>query len=171
MTEDIITNIQQVAYRSTVIGSGLVTKAEKDHNRPSWEEWIVVSAKRRTILALYCFDCVFTAANRLPTVSCDGLRALPAPESKALWQCHVEELWKSAYIRWLAKWDTCAFTMDELMRKIQAGSLGDERKQMWLSGIDEFGMMTTAVVDCAWNMALINPADVAILMLFSFELT
>ena len=70
MNEDIIMNIRQVAYRSTVIGSGLVTKAEKDHTRPSWEEWIVVSAKRRTILALYCLivsspqptDCQSSAA-------------------------------------------------------------------------------------------------------------
>ena len=121
MDEDAITNIQQVAYRSTIIGSGLVTKAEKDHTRPSWAEWIIVSAKRRTILALYCFDCFFTTANKLPTVSCDGLRILLASESKLLWQCQVEELWKCAYIRWLAKWDSGGFTMEELMRKPQAG--------------------------------------------------
>ena len=56
VNEDIITNIQQAAYRSTVIGSDLVTKAEKDHTRPHWEEWIIVSTKRRNIPALYCFN-------------------------------------------------------------------------------------------------------------------
>ena len=128
-----------------------MTKAEKDHTRPGWKEWIMVSAKRRTILALYSFHCVFATANKLPTVSYDGLGILPAPESKALWQCQVEKLWKCAYIRWLAKWDTGAFTMEELMRKSQAGSSADERKQMWLREIDEFGMMMTAVVDGPWN--------------------
>ena len=55
------------------------------------------------------------------------------------------------------------------MRKPQAGSLADERKQMWLSEIDGFGMMMTVIVDGAWNM--INPAGVAILILLSFEMT
>ena len=90
---------------------------------------------------------MFTTANKLPKVSYDRLGILPAPESKALWQYQVEELWKCAYIRWLAKWDTGAFTMEELMRKSQAGSSADKRKQMWLREIDEFGMMMTVVVD------------------------
>lgn len=151
MNEATITNIQQVAYRSAIIGCGLVTKAEKDHTRPRWEDWITVSAKRRSNLALYCFDCVFTTANNLPTFPCDELIILPAPESKALWQSPSEEQWQTAYKLWLARWDTGAFTMGELMRKPRGASIADKRKQMWLSEVDEFGMMMMVVVGGAWK--------------------
>ena len=144
-------NIQQVAYRSATIGSGLVTKAERGHTRPTWAEWIIVSAKRCVNLALYCFDCVFTSANNLPTFPCDELRNLPAPESKTLWQCQTEEQWKSTYNRWLVEWDSGVFTMAELMRKPREDSVADERRQMWLSEVDEFGLMIAVVVDGAWK--------------------
>ena len=36
--------------------------------------------------------------------------------------------------------------MEEVMRKPQAGSLADEREQMWLSDMDEFGMMIIVVL-------------------------
>ena len=138
--EATIINIQQFAYRSAIVGSGLTTKAEKDHTRPTWEEWILASAKRCANPVLYCSDCIFTTANNLPTSPCDELRILSAPESKALWQSQCEEQWKSAYNRWLAKWDTGAFTMGELMREPRGESVAEERKHMWLTEVDEFGM-------------------------------
>lgn len=96
--------------------------------------------KRRANLVLYYPECVFTTANNLPNSPCDELRILSAPESKALWQSQCEEQWKSAYNRWLAKWDTGALTMGELMRKPQGESVAEEKKHMWLTEVDEFGM-------------------------------
>lgn len=96
--------------------------------------------KRRANLVPYCSDCVFTTANNLPTSPCDELRTLSAPESKVLWQSQCEEQWKSAYDGWLAKWDTGAVTMGELMRKPRGESVAEERKHMWLTEVDEFGM-------------------------------
>lgn len=123
------------------MGSGITAKAEKNHTRSSWEEWITVSAKRRIHLALYCFDCIFTTTNNLPTFPCDELRILPVPVSKNLWQSQSEGQWKNGYNRWIAMWNTGGFTMGELMRKPHGESVADERKQMWLSEVDEFEMM------------------------------
>jgi hypothetical protein len=62
-----------------------------------WEDWIAVSAKRRTILALYYFDCLFNRMNSLPTFPCHELKFMPAPTGKALWSAKDEESWESAY--------------------------------------------------------------------------
>jgi hypothetical protein len=41
-----------------------------------------VSAKRRTVLALYCFDCVFNGSNNLLMVPYDELQVLPELAAK-----------------------------------------------------------------------------------------
>lgn len=144
-----IINIQQVTYRLAMSGFGVVTKAEKAQTRPEWEEWIIVSAKRRVILTVYCFDCVFNTANDLPTFPCDELSFLPAPAGKILWQVQNREQWKTAYNSWLVKWNTGAFTMGDLMKRPNGDQNAEKRLQMWLSEVDEFGMMMMIVVNGA----------------------
>ena len=89
-------NVQQVVYHYCWLrryckgreGSHSSNMGGTDHN--------LMSAKRRTNPALYCFDCVFTTANNLPTFRYNELGFLPALESKVLWQSPSEEQWKSA---------------------------------------------------------------------------
>ena len=138
-------NIQQVAYRLAT--TGLIVEAEKKHIRPEWEEWIKLSAKRRTVLALYCFDCVFRTMNDIPMFPCDELRFMPAPAGKVLWQARSREQWESAYNHWLAKWDKGSFSMGEVMKRRRPESGASERLQMWLEEVDEFGMMMMIVVN------------------------
>ncbi len=147
--ENTITNLQQVTYRLAITGAGVITSAEKDHARHEWEEWIIVSAKCRVILTLDCFDCVFTTRNDLPTFPCDELRLLPAPAGKVLWQAQSSEQWKTAYNRWLAKWDTSTFTIGDLMKKPNGDTDAEERLQTWLSEVDKLGMMMMVVVNGA----------------------
>jgi len=128
--ENTIINLQQVTYRLAITSAGVITRAEKDHARPEWEEWTIVAAKRRVILTLYCFDCVFNTTKDLPAFPCDELRFLPAPAGKVLWQAQSSEQWKTAYNRWLAKWDTSTFTMGDLIKKPNGDTDAEERLQM-----------------------------------------
>ena len=126
----------------------LNARAEKGHIRPQWEEWIEMAAKRRTVLALYCFDCVFATTYDLPVFPCEELRFVPAPASKVLWQAQTREEWESAYNRWLARWGAGPFLMGELMKHSTPDPASDavSRQQMWLEEMDEFGMMMLFVV-------------------------
>lgn len=146
MDANTIINIQQITYRLAMSGHGVVTHAEKSHARPEWEEWIVVSAKRRVILAVYFFDCVFNTANDLPNFPADELEFLPAPGGKVLWQARSSEQWKPAYNMWLARWDAGAFTMGDLMKSPDGDQQAEDRLQMWLSEVDEFGLMVMLAV-------------------------
>lgn len=140
--------MQQAVYRLAT--TGLVAKAEKDRVRPRWEEWIQVSAKRRTVLTYYCFDCVYRTMNNLILLPCTELKIMPAPAGKVLWQARDVQQWDSAYNHWLARWDKGCFLMEELMKRTNLGSVADDRLQMWLAEVDEFGMMIMVVVKGAW---------------------
>ena len=144
--ETTIVALQKVAYHLTT--SGLVTQAEEDHNLPTWEDWIKVSAKRRAILALYCFECVFTVMSGLPTFPCDELMPLPAPAGKVLWQSRDKEQWECAYKQWLTNWKDGPFLMSDLMRRPRTEA-ETEKLDRWLGEVDEFGMMIMTVVNSA----------------------
>lgn len=160
ITPATITHLQQVAYRLTTTGTTLLLPSEHPASRtlPTWEDWITVSAKRRTILALYCFHCVFNCMNNLPTFPCDELKLIPAPAGKVLWSARDREGWERAYYAWWTRWSdipvggggrTGGFMMGEMMRRRRRtpGDGGsDERLQRWLSEVDEFGMMIMVVV-------------------------
>jgi hypothetical protein len=148
--ETTVMRIQQVAYRLAT--NGLFIQVETDHTRPKWEEWIIVSAKRRTILTLYCFDCVFTTAKGLPTFPCDELTSMPAPAGKILWQAQSREQWERAYDQWLVRWSSGTFLVGDLMRKSQPGPRAEDRLQQWLSEVDEFGLMTMVVIHSGRSM-------------------
>jgi hypothetical protein len=161
ITSSTITSIQQVAYRLATTGTALLLPCETpishpSHSRslPTWEDWITVSAKRRTVLALYCLDCVFNCTHNLPTFPCDELKFMPAPAGKVLWSAREREGWERAYCAWMARWSdgpSGGFMMGELMRRKEKNSSAEERLQRWLSEVDEFGMMMMVVVNGAYK--------------------
>ena len=108
----------------------------------------MVAAKRRTILALYNFECVYTALKGLPTFPCDELMPLPAPASKLLWQSRDRQEWDLLYKQYLDKWKDGLFLMRHLMGGPQTEVEAD-RFERWLGEVDEFGMMMVTVVHSA----------------------
>ena len=144
-----IMNMQQVSY--CLATTGYILPAEETHTRPSWEEWIRASAKRRTIVVLYCFDCVYTTMNGLPMYQCDELRYFPAPAGKLLWQASPREQWERTYNRWLVRWQDRPSLLGDLMICRRRSVEESERLQKWIEEVDEFGMMLMIVVDGAVN--------------------
>lgn len=132
-------NLQEVGYH--VGQTGLILRAESSHVRPPWEAWILVNAKRRTISALYCLEWIYAMLNKLPTFPCTELGFMPAVSSKALWDARTNDEWEITYNRWLSRWTVGGgYLMRELMA-VQPGPELDERTEMWLEEVDEFGMM------------------------------
>jgi len=120
---------------------GLVLAAETDHVRPPLNEWIQISCRRKTLMALYCFEGIYHTLNNLPTFPCTELGFLPAPAGKMLWNAKTQQDWERAYDRWLGHWAGIdMFIMNDLA-VIQPGADLNRRAEMWLEEADEFGMM------------------------------
>jgi hypothetical protein len=116
--------------------------------RPSWEKWIVMSTKRRTILALYAFDSVFSDTNSIERVRCTELDLMPASASKLLWQAPDSDTWAERYDRRLVRWKLGGFRQIEFWEKDKkGGGTSEERFQMWLEEADEFDAMMLVVME------------------------
>lgn len=134
-----VVNLQEVGYH--VGQTGLVLSAEAAHVRPTWDAWILVNAKRRTMSALYCLEWIYAMLNKLPTFPCKELGFMPAVCSKALWHSRTKDEWEATYNCWLARWTVGGgYLMRELMA-VEPGPELDLRTEMWLEEVDEFGMM------------------------------
>ncbi|OCL05612.1 hypothetical protein AOQ84DRAFT_298590 [Glonium stellatum] len=72
-----LVHLQEIA--SHVSATGLLCDAELSCTRPKWEDWIIASAKRRAIYAMYLFSNVFNAISQQPTHIAEELTALPVP--------------------------------------------------------------------------------------------
>jgi len=151
-----IVNMQQVAYH--LAATGLVLPAERTHTRPEWEEWIRVSAKRRTIIVLYCFECIFTTMNDLPMFPCDELRSFPVPAGKLLWQASDRGRWERGYNQWLVKWQDQPYLLGELMSCQRRAPAESKSRQIWLGEVDEFGMMLMIVINGATTSKSASPS-------------
>lgn len=139
LTLRIMVNLQEVGYH--VGQTGLMLSSEYAHVRPTWEAWTLVSAKRRTMSALYCLEWIYAMMNKLPTFPCTELGFMPAVSSKALWDARTNGEWEMTYNRWLSRWTVGGgYLMRELMA-VQPGPELDQRTEMWLEEVDEFGMM------------------------------
>jgi hypothetical protein len=141
-----IVSIHQVVYRLATTGI-LMTEAEKCGVRPAWEDWILLSAKRRTVLTMYAFDSVYTTMTDLPTFPAYELRFMPVPGVKSLWRAQDALQWEKAYDCWLQECTRGCLLMRDLMVKPESGSGGETRLQSWLENVDEFGMMLMMVVN------------------------
>ncbi|KAK5105737.1 hypothetical protein LTR62_002325 [Meristemomyces frigidus] len=138
-------NIHGLLYRLASSGI-LVTEAETRMTRPTWEEWIILSAKRRTVLTMYAFESVYTTIAGLPTFPAYELRLMPVPGAKSLWQAPSRAQWEEAYDSSLKEWGGPCFVMRELNVKPEPGTERAARLQRWLEDADEFSMMLLMMV-------------------------
>jgi hypothetical protein len=136
--------LQEMAFR--VAQSGLVSQAELDQSQPSWESWIVTSAKRRTILAFYLLSNVYNADNGAPNFLAEELREMFVPGAKSLWGAKTRLEWEREYRRYASRWEDGQLRLAELWRSPDTGTPERrERVGRWVEAVDEFGMMLCAL--------------------------
>jgi hypothetical protein len=134
----ILANLQQLV---NYVGSvGLMIEEERQHIRPTWEDWVMITSRRRAVVSLYLIHWSLSAYHGLPFFNCDELGFMLAPAPKLLWQATSREEWESHYSHWLADWEQQEFLHGELA-KIKPGVSMDERAEKWLVETDELGML------------------------------
>lgn len=110
---------------------------------PPWQEWAIVAAKRRTILALHHVEWAWSLLHGYPVLTCFELGPLPAPSPGFIWREENQTRWEKLYKSWLRKWPAGTYKMGELFRAGSGDGMG-ARGEMWLAEADEFGMMVAA---------------------------
>lgn len=120
--------------------TGLMLTEERDNQRPSWESWIHVTAKRRAVFSLYLLHWSYSVYHGLESFACNQLGFMPAPAPKFLWQAESKEKWEVLYDRWLEQWDGSPYMMREFAA-IQASTSLERRTEMWLEDADELGVL------------------------------
>lgn len=136
--------LHEMAFR--VAQTGLVSRAERARSRPTWESWIIVSAKRRAIFAFYLLDSVYNADNHIPNLLAEELREVYVPDAKRLWEARSRSVWEAAYSQYLSEWADGPMVISEFWQSPDTGSPArQERIDRWAQGADEFGMMLLAV--------------------------
>ncbi|CAG9954629.1 unnamed protein product [Clonostachys rosea f. rosea IK726] len=140
----ILVEMWDVKHR--LANTGMFIKEEIDHVLPMWEDWAIVSAKRRTILALHHIEWVWSLLQGYPILTCFELAPLPAPSAGYLWSKIDEASWKRQYVDWLAQWKDGGYKMGELFN-IKHGESLEARSEMWLAEVDEFGMLLMSEIN------------------------
>jgi hypothetical protein len=131
--------------------TGLFLDVEVNHTMPSWQRWAIVSAKRRTMLALHHLEWAWSLLHGYPVLTCFDLGPLPAPAACYLWRESDEKQWVYQYDEWLSRWKEGSYKIGELFH-IRANEALDERSEMWLAEADEFGMVLMAEGKCSFNL-------------------
>lgn len=137
--------LHELAFRTAQ--TGLVSQAELTRSRPSWESWIVVSAKRRAVFAFYLLTSVYNADNYVPNFLAEELREVYVPDAKRLWEARDRNEWEREYKPYLSEWEEGGLmVISELWQSPATGSAKRrERIDRWVQSADEFGMMLFAV--------------------------
>lgn len=139
-----IITLQELAFRAAK--AGFTCKAELSRTRPSWESWIIASAKRRTLFAMYLFTNMYNSVKGLPNFLADELRGMLVPESKALWEAHDRTSWTREYNRHLSRWEDGMLQISELWKSEETGSEARRKRiTKWVQSTDEFGMLLFTV--------------------------
>ena len=144
ITDKTMMSLMEMAFRTA--RNGLFSDSELTHTRPSWESWILVAAKRRTIFAMYLFSSVYNADRGLPNFLAHELSGVYAPGDKALWEASDRHTWGKKYDHHLLNWEDGMLEISELWRSAETESTKRrERVERWVKGADEFGMMIFGV--------------------------
>lgn len=123
-----------------VAKTGLMLVEERHNERPSWETWVHITAKRRAVLTLYLLHWSYSVYHGLPSFECSQLGFMPAPAPKFLWQAESRQKWEDMYTRWLAQWADSPYMMYEFAA-IQVGATLERRSEIWLEDADEMGIL------------------------------
>lgn len=129
--------------RHKLARAGLFLNSETAHRTPSWRDWAMVEARRRTIVAQHYLEWSWSLINGYPLLTCFELGPLPAPTAAHLWQETNERRWKNAYRNHLQTWNRGLYKIHELFH-IQADGPLDLRMEMWYAEGDELAMMLVA---------------------------
>lgn len=135
--------IEMWDVKERLASTGLLLDQEIAHTLPPWKEWARVSSKRRTILGLHHLEWAWSLLHGYPLLTCFELGPLPAPAPQYLWREWDEPTWGGLYAEWLRQWKEGSYKMNELFQICPGGSLS-VRSEMWLSEVDEFGMVLMA---------------------------
>lgn len=136
--------LHELAFRAA--RAGLVSRAELARSRPTWESWIVASAKRRAIFAFYLLSSVYNADNHVPNFLAEEMREVYVPDAKRLWEARGRDEWEREYSQYLSEWQDGLMVISELWHSPDNGSARRrERIDRWVQSADEFGMMLFAV--------------------------
>lgn len=135
--------VQSWDVTQALASTGLYLDAESQNLAPSWRQWAIVSAKRRTIVALHHVEFAWSMLRGYPPLTCFELGPLPAAAPGFLWREEDEMRWGALYKSWLRRWSSGTYKMAELFRAGSGDGLG-VRGEMWLAEADEFGMMIAA---------------------------
>lgn len=141
VNDSMMITLMEMAFRT--VGNGLCCAAETSHTRPTWESWIIVSAKRRAILVMYLFSSVYNADRSLPNFLANEIGDVYAPENKALWRAKDRETWAREYDQHLSEWTDGMLKISELWRSEDPHRR--TRIERWIQTVDEFGMMIFGV--------------------------
>ncbi|KAL7907080.1 hypothetical protein GGI35DRAFT_103180 [Trichoderma velutinum] len=126
--------------------TGLFLEEESHHTLPCWKEWAIVSAKRRTIIALHHLEFAWSLRFGYPILTCFEVGPFPAPAAGYLWQSDCEKDWERLYKDWLKQWAEGSYKMMELFQ-VNASKASDDldpRSELWLAEADDFGLMLMA---------------------------
>ncbi|KAM0817382.1 putative Transcription factor domain-containing protein [Seiridium cardinale] len=132
--------------KQNLAATGLFLEAEIDHRLPSWKDWAIVSAKRRTILNLHHLEYSWSLLHGYPPLTCLELGPFPAPTARYLWHQTDEATWITNYMQWLRLWKDGVYRTAELFH-VKRGEPLDERGELWLAETDELGVMLMAEVN------------------------
>ena len=136
--------LQEMAFRVTQ--GGLMSQAELSRSRPTWESWIIVSAKRRAIFTFHLLSSVYNAENYMFNFVTEELREVYVPAVRRLWEARSRGDWEREYSQYLSEWADGPLKISELWLSPETGSAARrERIDRWVQGADEFGMMLLAV--------------------------
>jgi hypothetical protein len=135
--------VQMWDVKHGLASTGLFLDEEANHTMPVWETWAIISAKRRTILALHHLEWAWSLRHGYPILTCFELGPLPAPAAGRLWRASDAKQWQLQYNEWLLQWQEGSYKIGELFHIMPGGNM-DSRSEMWLAEVDEFGMMLMA---------------------------
>ncbi|KAL4912761.1 hypothetical protein BDW62DRAFT_216074 [Aspergillus aurantiobrunneus] len=144
ITDRTMITLMEMAFRTA--RHGLISASELSRTKPTWESWIVASAKRRAIYVMYLFSSLYNAEHSLPNFLSDELRGVFVPEGKSLWEAGDRVYWDREYDMHLREWEDGMLEISELWRSEETGSSRRRsRIERWVRTVDEFGMMLFSV--------------------------
>ncbi|KAL5003855.1 hypothetical protein BDV10DRAFT_198853 [Aspergillus recurvatus] len=148
-----MTNLQDLACACARRGLLCTAESAAIRARPRWEEWIVAEATRRTLYIMYLFDSILSTQEGLPTFLGVELRGLPAPAAGLLWRARCRREWEAEYNSFLVEWGNGVLTIEELWPETGGWDEREkkwrrERVERWVEGLDEYGTMLYAIMQC-----------------------
>lgn len=137
--EQIILDISELSLQLAAGGLALPEETSQD-NLPLYQDWTLISAKRRTILTIYMITYAWSVRRNYPAFHCFELQLMLAPASRPLWQAQTENEWLPLYVEWHSNWKGDGYKIGELF-SISATRALNKRTETWLEEVDEFGML------------------------------